>query len=101
MLESCTRNVGDVTERGPPKACHDRTSGAACALRLCLKVVEFLSGDGDELFQIIPRVESLLVDRYLSDDRVEEMTSFGHPGARPRGEITLRVEKRIAVLVHR
>ena len=99
MAESGARDECDVAEGRSAETGHHGASRRAGALGFALEVVEFLAGDGRELFEVVRRVQAVFVDGVLPDEAVEEVAALRHAGARRDRGVALRVEQRVAVRV--
>ncbi len=97
MLEERTRHQGDVPERGPAEVGDHRPSRIAQGLGLGAERLQLGRGDGPELLQVVGRVELLLIDRLLADDRVEEPAALGHPSAGRDCRVAAGVDQQIAI----
>ena len=62
---------------------------------------QVLFAEQRELLQVVFRIQLVLVDRLLADDRVEEVAGLRHAAAGRHRRVALRVHVSIAVFVSR
>ena len=78
---------------------HHREPGLRSRLRRALDVRDIVRGQQGELLGVVGRVEVVLVDRLLPDDRVEVEAALGHARTRRHRGVALRVHEDVALLV--
>ena len=99
MAESGARDQCDVAEGRAAETGNHGASRGAGAPGFALEVIEFLAGDGRELFEVVRRVQAVFVDGVLPDEAVEEVAARRHAGACGNRGVALRVEQGVAVRV--
>ncbi len=101
MLEKRPRDQRNVAEgRAAESGDHSGARGRRIAHR-ARQVVQILLRDWLELFEIVFRVQPLIVDRLLADDGVKEVAALRHAPARRNGHIALGIDQSVAPGVDR
>ncbi len=66
-------------------------------IRLRGEVLQVLVAHRAELFQVVLRIEAILVDRLLANNRIEIVPALGHPAAGRRRTVALGIHEDVAV----
>ncbi len=89
-------NQRDVAKGRAAEAGDQRAAAPPRLRHIFRDLVEVARGERLELFQIVFRIQSLLVDGRLADNRVEEKAAFGHAPAGRHAAIPFRVNESVA-----
>src|SRR5450759_2495097 len=97
VLQKRRGHQRDVAESRAAERRRHTVAAPARGAHGALDMVQVRFGNGGELFQVVRRVELLVVDLGLPDDAVEEGAAQGHAPARRRRSIALGIDQDVAV----